>query len=816
MSRLLQDLRLSLRQLRRYPGFTLAALLCLGLGIGANSATFSFAWSMLFDRFDLEQPERLARIFVTQTEGGRYGPFSYLDYTDLRQRSGDVFVDIAAEAPTPLHLAGSDGSTSRVWGSIVSGNYFDLLGVPMAAGRGFLPEEDRTRDSHPVAVISHQLWQRQFGGDPQIIGQTVSLNNHTFSIVGRTPEGFSGANAGLVVDLWVPLMMQAAVIPQRQWLDDRNTHWLRFVIARLRPGVSLAQAQARCDAVMRDLVATYPDSHLGKGLAVYSEAKAGLHPSVRGAFVGFLTLMFGVVGFVLLLACANVAGLYLARSAARSKEIAIRLALGASRGKLIRQLLTESTVLALLAGVVGLAIAAVLIRLVLAYQPDLDSPLTVAVQLDWRIVAFSFAAALLTSLLFGLAPALQSSRPDLVSSLKDGAALLGGKTSRLRKVLVIGQICLSLILLIGAGMVLRSLGNARHIDVGFTPEKAVVAAVNLNLQGYDEEAGKNFFRLLKSRVAALPGVQKVGLGQLVPLTPGVQQRVLTLPAGYQIAAGSLGPSLDYNRVGVDYFEAMEIEVLAGRAFEQSDAESGRMVMVVNRTFADRYWPERDPIGRQVSVLDRQHDVVGVVEDGKYGSLGESPQPYFYLLSDQHYNGSMHLHVRTTGDPVQLLEAVRREVRALDQTLPVYNLRTLEDHLGYILLPSKLAANLVSAFALLALFLASVGLYAVIAYWVSQGARDIAIRMAVGARSADVLALVLKQGLYLAAIGIAVGLLVGFLLSKGAASLLYGVSATQPLTYLVAGLLLILVALAATFIPARRATRVDPNRVLRAQ
>jgi predicted permease len=780
MTDFFQDLRYGARQLWTNPGFTVAAVLCIALGIGANSATFSFANALLFRMPNVEEPERLVRLFVSWTSGLKFGSFSYPDYVDFRDKN-DVFTGLAAEALRALHLSTGERN-EKVMGSIVSGNYFAVLGVDMALGRAFLPEEDQTPGTHPVAVLRHGFWQSRFGGDPEVVGR-------------------------------VPILMQEQLIPGGSLLDQRGHHWIQFNIGRLKPGVTVEQARASVNGLMANLTAEYPDSNTGKSIDVYPEARASLHPMLRQGFVGFMSLISGVVGFVLLLACANVAGLLLARMAARHREVAVRLALGASRRRLIRQLLSESILLSLLAGGLGLLLAYWLIRLIQSFKPPTDFPIYLDAEIEPVVLGFTFLAATFAGIVFGLAPALQATKQDIVSSLKEGTTSHVGRASLMRRFLVVGQVAVSLFLLIGAGLLVRSLQNARNLDVGFDPDHQLIAVVDLGLQGYDEARGRQFRRSLGERVGSLPGVQAVGFGLDVPLHFAGRQNGV-LPEGFEVPEGSNSPSIDLNYVDHGYFEAMGIPILRGRGFEESDDENAPHVIVINEAFAERFWPGEDPIGKRVRTSGEDHEVIGVVPTGKYFSLGEDPKPFFYHTLARYYHGTSTLHVRTAGDPSGLLEGVRREIRRLDANLPISDLETMHAALGFAFLPARMGAGVVSAFASLALLLAAVGLYGVIAYSVSQGSRDIGIRMALGARSTDVLGLVLSKGMKLAAIGLAVGLVLGFALTRLMGSLLYGTSMTDPASYVVGCVVLTGVALLASFLPARRAMKLDPVVVLR--
>lgn len=811
MTDLFRDFRYGARQLLRSPGFTLAAVLCIALGIGANSATFSFANAFLWRKPMMKEPDRLVRIFVSWASGLKYGSFSYLDYQDVRDKC-EAFTGLVASSIMPFHLSAGDRN-ERVWGGVVSGNYFSELGVAPALGRAFLPEEDRTPGTHPVAVISHGLWQRNFGGDRDVIGRKISLNTLTFTIVGVAPEGFYGTETGLGQQIWIPLMMTGQMGDQRRSLTSRGNHWIGSIIGRLKPGITFAQADASVNALMAHMAEVYPNSNKGTSAQLFPQAEASLHPMVRNGFVAFLRLMFAVVGLILLLSCANVAGLLLARSAVRRKEIGIRMALGAGRLRLMRQLLAESVLLSLLAGGVGLLLGVWLTRAAQSFSPPTDFPLRIDVGLDWPVIGFTFAVTVLTGILFGLTPALSATKTDFVAVLKEGNPVQLTGASRMRRALVITQVALSLVLLIGASLVVRSLQSARDIDPGFNPEHQLVATLDLGLQRYDEAKGRQFIRSLRERLETLPGVQSVGFADNLPLNLSSSQMGVQ-PEGYTPPAGSNAPSIDDATVDYGYFAAMGIPILRGRGFRDTDRIDSPPVIVINENFAKRFWPGQDPIGKRVRTAGREHLVIGVVRTGKYFSLGEDPKAFFYLPLEQNHRASFFLHVRAAVDPAGMLETVRKEIQSLDSKLPVSDVRTMHAALGFALLPARMAAGIVSAFALLALFLAAIGLYGVMAYSVSQSVRDIGIRMALGAKAGDVLQLVLRGGMMLTFVGLAIGLALGLALTRLMTGLLYGISPTDPLSYVVAVLVLAAVALLAAFLPARRAAKVDPMIALR--
>lgn len=807
-----QDLRLSARLLAKSPGFTLAAVASLALGIGANTAVATFADFYLFRSLAVAHPEQLVRAHITWSSGLKYGSFSYPDYVDFRDEN-QVFSGFAASALLPFHLS-ADGRNERLYGELATANYFAVLGVEVPLGRGFRPEEDKEVGAHPVVVLQHGLWQARFGADRRILGREINLNGRPFTVIGVAAPGFNGAQVGLKTSFWVPMGMQEAATSGPSRLAARGSHWLSPIIGRLKPGVTLEQAEASLNTLMERLIKAYPEDNTGKSVTLYPESQAALHPMVRGGFAGFIGLMGGVVSLVLLLACSNVAGLILSRASARRREIAVRLALGASRGRIVGQLFSESLLLAGAAAVAGLGIAWGFTRFLAAKRPPIDFPLYLELNPSPKLLVFTIGVSFLASLLFGLLPAFQTSKPELVPALKAGSS--GGRGGgRFRRLLVAGQVALSLVLLLGAGLALRSLANARHLDVGFEAEHQLVVGADLALQGYDEAKGRAFFAALAERARALPGVTAVGWARTVPLSFGSTQRA-ALPEGYAPPEGSNDPTIDFNVVGPGYFTAMGLPLLAGRGFEPSDGENGAPVLIVNRTFADKYWPSAEALGKRVRIGSEDYTVVGVAAAGKYFSLGESPKPYMYLPFDREYSGRGVLHVRSAGDPAALVPALRQEIAALDAGLPLRELKPMTDQLSFVLLPARLAAVVVAVFAALALLLAAIGLYAVVAQWVAQRVPEIGLRMALGARQQDVRSLVLWQGLGLAARGLAAGLVAGLLLALAATKVLYGVSATEPTAYLGAALLLGLVATAATLLPAARASRLDPTRALKGE
>jgi predicted permease len=818
-----QDLRYGARMLLKSPGFTAVAALSLGLGIGANTAIFSLVDKVMIKKAPVEEPERLVVLNVDSGRGlGTV--FTYPDFADYRARN-EVFEGLVCYAQRALTL-NEGGQAERIQGTIVSGNYFTALRVQPALGRGFLPEEDKTRGSHPVVALSHALWQRRFGADPGLVGKTVNLNGVNFTVVGIAPPEFTGTVPGVAPDVYVPVMMQGQVSPS--WKFDplfgprgRNLSWLE-VLGRLKPGVSRDQATAAMTALGSQIAKANPNpdgSPRFEPKFVLDDGSRG-HTYLLRDLRFPLQMLMATVGLILLIACANVANLLLARAGARQREIAVRLAVGAGRARLIRQLLTESALLSALGGLGGLALAASISGVMISYTPpNTFSAMTLDGRLDLRVLGFTLAVSLLTGILFGLAPALSASRPDLVSAMKDETTLLGKRGGRLslRNLLVVGQMALSVIVLVGAGLCVRSLQKLQAIDAGFDPAKVLVMSADVSLSGYDKERGLRFFPELIERVKLLRGVEAVSLAAQVPLGVAISSPLKA--EGYTPEPGE-DLSSDFNIVGPDYFRTMKIPLLHGREFAPSDNATALQVVIINETAARRFWPGQNPVGRRLTLGrapdEEVREIVGVVRDSKYRRLNDEARPVAYAPFAQDYRANMALHVRTTGEPGAMLAAVRREVQALDASLPLYNVKTLEEQKSSSLYTSRMAATLLTVFGLLALGLAALGLYGVMAYAVNRRTRELGVRMALGAQTGDVLKLILKQGLKLALLGVGIGLLAAFALTRWMESLLYGVRPTDPLTFTVIAVGLTLVALLACWIPARRAAKVDPLVALRSE
>jgi predicted permease len=810
MQSLIKDIRYALRNLVKRPGFTAVAIITLALGIGANTAIFSLVNTVLLRPLPVPHPEQLTEVYGTLHSGADYTIQSYLNYKDYRDRN-DVFSGLIAYRFAPMSIS-HESRNERVWGYLVSGNYFDVLGIQPFLGRYFTPEEDKTPGSHPVAVISYGCWQKRFASNSGIVGQSLALNGHVFTIIGVAPSGFNGTEVAYAPELFVPIMMAHEIEPGSDWLESRDGDNL-FVVGRLKTGVTAAQAETALRAITLQLGKEYPKENEGRGVRLLTP---GLFiPDIRNSVVNFSSVLMGVVGLVLLLACVNLANLLLARATERRKELAIRLAVGASRARIVRQLVTESLLLSLAGGLGGLLLAAWINDLVASIKLPTDIALIFDLHLDWRVLAFALGVSLATGIVFSLLPALQSSKPDLVPALKDETSMAGFRRSRLRNGLVIVQVALSLVLLVCAGLVVRSLQAAQRTRPGFNPENAVALSFDLGLQGYTEEKGREFHRQLIERTQSVPGVRSVALTSVVPLTLDYSYSTIYVE-GRSVAGSSDLPLAIPNAISPNYFRTMEIP-LRGRDFTERDNKTASRVAIVNETFARRFFTGREAIGSRFNFSgpDKPYwEVIGVAGDGKYNSLGEDPKPAFYRPILRDYSTNATLVARTLGDSQSALAALRGELQGLDPTLPLYNVQTLTEHMSVPLFPFRMAATVLGSFGVLAIVLAAIGLYGVMSYVVAGRTREIGVRIALGAAQRDVLFLIIRQGMSLAVIGLVIGLMIAFGVAQLLAKLLFGVSAADPLTFAGVSLLLALVAVLACYIPARRATKVDPLVALR--
>lgn len=810
---LLQDLRYAVRTLARNPAFTAIGVLTLALGIGLNSAVFSAAEALLLRPLPgVRNSEELVQVYRSYTGSLDYGSSSVPHYLDLRKRMTDVFSGVAAWTFVPLSLS-AGGQNERVIAQLVSANLFSVLGANAERGRVFVSAEDEGVGAHPVTVISHQAWTTRFGSDPQIVGRTIVLNGRTYTIVGVTQPEFRGPLPLVMPTLWIPLMQAGDTRPgEERTLAIRSRNNMN-VVARLAPGVSVEQARDRLTVVQSDLFKEFPDEYKRTGGLLVPQTESGIHPQFRSAQVGLTALVMGVVALLLLIACVNVANLFLARARGRWREMSVRLSLGARRGRLVRQLLTESVLFSLLAGATGLALAWFVTGMANRIRLPMDIQIDPNLRINATVLIFTMAVSLLTGIIFGLAPALQATRPSLVPALK-GEAPAGGGKSRMSRGLVVAQLALSLTLLVVAGLFGRSLRNATTIDKGFNSDNLLTAGLDVGLQGYDRARGDQFFSRLKERLELLPNVRAVGYSDIIPLSLNSQQRAVSI-LGYN-ASENESMEVDYNVATPGYFEAMGIPIVAGRSFTARDDSAAPRVLIVNRQFAQRFWQGADPLGRIVRLAERDYTIVGMVPNGKYRTLGEDPLAYMYIPHAQMWMDYMTLFVRTAGDPLDVIPALRSEVAALDQNLPVSDLRTMNNALGTALLPARLSGTVIGIFGLLGLVLAAVGLYGVISYSVAQRTREIGIRVAVGAGQGQVLGLVMRQGMRLVAIGTAFGVTGAFVAWRLARGLLYGDTTLDPVTLIAVIAVLSAVAVLAIWVPARRAARVNPVVALKAE
>jgi predicted permease len=811
MSALTHDLRLARRMLVKNPVFTAVVIITLALGIGLNTAVFSAIDALLLRPLQgVRAPGELVQVYRSWPGDMKYGSNSVPHYFDVRERSGDVFSGVALWDYEAMSLS-SAGRPERVLGQMVSANFFSLLGVTPVRGRTFVPQEDSGRGAHPVAIISYPTWKRLYGGDSAIVGKSLLLNGTSYSIIGIAPEAFKGINQVITPALWVPLMQYDQVrLGQRSNFDSRGNNSMN-IIARLKSGVSLKAANDRMNQLVAQLRTEHPDDYKENSITLVPQSEAGVHPMFKSAEVGISSVVMAVVAILLLVACVNVANLFLARARDRAREMAVRLSLGATRGALIRQLLTESLVFAGVSALVGLGVAVWAIHLGNRISLPFDIDFNADLRLSPTVLAFTIAISAVTGVLFGIAPALQATHPSLIPALK-GEAPAGTSRSRISSGLVVAQMALSIVLLTGAGLFLRNLKAATAADKGFVSDHLLIAEVDPGLQGYDRARTEEFYRRLSERLGAIPGVRALGFAEMVPLGFSENDSFVTIP-GY-VPTGKEFMSVQNNTVAPGYFEAMGIPILKGRGFTAQDDSGGRAVIVVNQRFADHFLAGKDPIGQTVSSRGKDHTIIGVVPTGKYMRLGEDATAFMYFVHAQHWGAGTIVHVRTSGDPSAFIPVLRSEIAALDPMLPLSNVRSMENHLGIALLPARLSGAVLGIFGILGLVLAAVGIYGVMAYSVAQRTREIGIRMAIGAAAGDVVRLVMRQGMVLVLAGTGVGLVGAVAASRLIRGILYGSGANDPLTFVAVPLVLMGVSMLATWIPARRAAAMDPLRALR--
>jgi predicted permease len=805
-----KDFLYTVRRLSRSPGLVLTVVVSIGLGIAANATIFSIVSRVLLQPPPVGDPSTLTTLFVTHDGDKCCNEFSYPAFRDVREQTKS-FSDVAAYCElVPASIAG-DREPERVWGQSVTTNYFDVTALHMSLGRGFASNEDRL----PVIVLGYELWQRRFGGDPAIVGKAISLSGHVYSVVGVAPQGYRGLDLVLDPQFWVPLGNLAQLVPNPPDANSRAFHWLR-VAARVKPGVTRAQVISELRVVAQSLARAHPESDKGNGFLL---VKAGMLPQAGGfaAALFFLAALSVVVLLVLCIACANVANLLLALTASRHKEMGVRLALGATRAQLLRQMLMESVLLALGGGLLGVALSVWSTSALSAFRLPAPIPLDLSVSVDWRVVLYTFLLSVVAGVAFGFGPSWKASRPILSSALKGEDALASpGRRFSLRDVLVVAQISLSLVLLCATGLFLRSLQGASNIDIGFRSRGLLMMAVDPQTHGYSATRTIQLLSELREKVATLPGVSSVATADIVPLSMGGRSDGFVVE-GRPAPTGE-PPGSEMYMISPDYFETMGIPHIAGRALGDENPGAPK-VAVVNEEFARRLFKHDSPIGQRVTGGGVTYQIVGVVGDIKSRTLGEEDRPVLYrsinqnIAGDPSFNG-YSLMVRYTGDPSALSAAIRHEIGSLDPSLAVFNTQTIEEHLHDALFLPRLAGTLFGIFGCIGILLATVGLYSVMSYSVSRRTQEIGIRIALGAQTGAVQRLIVTQGMRLTVIAIALGLPLAFAASKLSASILYGVRPHDVVTFTAIPVILFVVALLACWIPSRRASRVDPMKTLR--
>ena len=814
METLIQDIKFGLRMLLKSPSLSIVATIALALGIGANTAIFSVVNAVLLRPLPFPASESLVALFETDTQrGGIRGSHSYPNFFDLRSQS-TVFEHVACYHSADFVMTGR-GDPVRLQGAVVTAALFPLLGVAPLHGRMFLPDEDKPSGAGRVAIISEQLFRKRFGSDPSIVNQAITLDGVSFTVVGVMPDSLEFPIQNEPVELWTTIAGDAS--GKTPVTAARGAHFLR-VLGRLKPNVTEQQAQSELSAIAARLEQSYPDTNTHKGLRLES-ALTVLVGDIRPA----LLILFGAVACVLLIACANVANLLLARATSRHKEIAVRTALGASRWRVIRQLLTESILLSLVGGAVGLRLAVWWADLLIALGKE-DIPRAVHVAIDWRVLGFTLGVSVLTGLIFGLVPAFQSSKTELVESLKEGgrSGSEGARRNRMRSVLVVSELAIAVVLLVAAGLLIQSLWRLQNVNSGLQPDNVLTFNLGLPETRYDAAKQGKFFSDLKKRLESSPGVQSAST--ILPLPLSNDRFMISFQIEGREVAPKDEPSADIFFTGVDYFRTMGIPIVKGRDFNDRDQHGSPPVVIVTEEFARQYFPNEDPIGKRmrpgISTYDDEdesyREIVGVAADIRNRSLNAEPKPAYYVPQTQIPFSQMTVVVKTLNDPHSLVSGMTKEVAAMDADLPLFGVKTMREYLSSSVATPRFSTTLLSIFAGVALVLTLVGLYGVMSYSVAQRTNEIGIRLALGAQSRDVLLMIVKQGSLLIFLGLALGLAGAYAASRLLASLLFGVTAKDPFTFAVVAVLLGLVGLLACYIPAWRATKVDPMDALRCE
>lgn len=809
---LLRDLHYAFRQLRNNPGFTTLAVGTLALGIAANITIFSWINATLFDPIPgIARTSDMITIMRGERSEHPSPPFSYLDYAELRDNTKS-FSGLLAYHDDYMSITGS-GQPERIYGALTSSNYFEVLGIRPILGRTLLPTLSNERLGVAEAVLGYDLWQNRFAGDPAIVGKTIQINLHPYTIVGVAPRGFHGCKSGLRADLWIPLGMDSAIWRSNR-INERGTYWLN-VLGKLKPGVSADQAAGELNVLMQHLVDRYPDEHQGPN-------RISTDPLWRSPFganvylYGTLPILLALAAVLLLLACANVANLLLVRSVARRREFAIRLSMGANRWRIVRQMLVENAMIAMAGGALAVVITLWTARTLAYFLPPTSLPIAMNGRVDGIVLLATFLVSILTAAVSGVIPALRASSLSPVAVLKDEALSTSGGLSRSRLTagLVIAQIALSLILLACAGLFVRSLQNAQNADPGFDPNNVLLTTFDLDPMGYTNAQAIEFDRQLLARVQRLPGVRSATLADFSPLSFTIHSDDLHIQGYVPHLHESM--EVDSAKVGPGYLETLRTPLLAGRDFTTQDSASTELVGIVNKALADRYWPGQNAIGKHIQVFGRSYTVVGVAANGKYRRMIYDPAPLFMMPLFQRYDSVQILHVRTNGEPLALASAVDRAIHDLNPDLPLYNVTSLRESMQIGNVFERIAVAFAGSFGLLALLLSAVGIYGVVAYTTRQRTHEIGIRMALGAAQSDVFRQVLGQGGRLALVGLAVGLLVSIVFTRFLRGMLFGVGTNDWLTFALVPLVLLLVTMAACYLPARSAASVEPMQALRTE